>query len=165
MPDVKSAAALPSASALYLRDEELKQAVDLLFFVARDVSAPGEAELRSAGLGHAHHRALYFIARRPDLTVAELIATLRVSKQSLNRVLNDLITGGYVARHPAPQDRRMRRLSLTARGRALENALWAAQRPLLDRAFRNAGPEAVTGFRNILRALTDHGQQEGATTA
>ena len=110
MPDVKNAA---QASPLYLRDEELKQGVDLLFFASRDVSAAGSQALAEARPGRAHRRAIYFIARNPGLSVADLLTTLKVTKQSLNRVLNDLLDGGYVERKacyarsshaPAPLD-------------------------------------------------------------
>jgi DNA-binding MarR family transcriptional regulator len=153
MADVKSAVPQSPVSPLYLRDEELKQGVDLLFFASRDVSAAGSRALEQANLGHAHRRALYFIARNPGLSVADLLSTLKITKQSLNRVLNDLLDGGYVERKPAMRDRRMRQLRLTEKGAALENAIWEAQRPRLVRAFREAGPDAVMGFRRVLMGL------------
>jgi len=153
MPDVKAAASGPPASPLYLREEELKQGCDLLFFASRDVSQEGAGALAEARLGRAHRRALYFIARNPGITVAELLSILKVTKQSLNRVLNDVLAGGYVERKPAMRDRRMRQLRLTERGAALENVLWSAQRARIVRAFRQAGPEAVTGFRRVLMEL------------
>ncbi len=128
--------------------------MDLLFSAFSEVFAEGDAELRAAGLGRAHHRALYFIARRPGLTVAELLAILRITKQSLARVLNDLLDGGYVERRPAPSDRRMRQLRLTGKGADLDAALWQMQRPRIVRAFKEAGPEAVAGFRRVLIALS-----------
>ncbi len=153
MSDVKFAESRPAVSPLYLRDEELKQGVDLLFFAFSDVFAQGEAQLKAAALGRAHRRALYFIARNPGLTVTTLLGILKVTKQSLNRVLNDLLKHGYVERRPGTRDRRMRQLRLTAKGEALEAGLWDAQRPRLVRAFREAGPEAVSGFRRVLANL------------
>jgi DNA-binding MarR family transcriptional regulator len=155
MADVNYAEPRPIASPLYLRDEELKQGVDLLFHAFSDLFAQGEGNLREAGLGRAHHRALHFIARNPGLSVATLLSILKITKQSLNRVLNDLLEHGFVERRPAPDDRRMRQLRLTAKGAALEAALWEAQRPRLARAFREAGPDAVLGFRRVLAALAD----------
>jgi DNA-binding MarR family transcriptional regulator len=154
MSDVKTAEPRPLASPLYLRDEELKQGVDLLFAAFSEVFGEGEAELRAAGLGRAHRRALYFIARNPGLSVAQLLAILKITKQSLARVLNDLLDGGYVERRPGARDRRMRQLRPTEKGLALEAALWDAQRPRVVRAFRDAGPEAVAGFRRVLLALS-----------
>ncbi len=153
MPDVKLAGSAPGASPLYLRDEELKQGVDLLFFAMQNVWAQGSPQLNDAALGRAHARALHFIARHPGLTVADLLALLNITKQSLNRVLNDLLEADYVERRPSPSDRRMRQLRLTHKGEALENTLWEAQRPTLVRAFREAGPDAVMGFRRVLTGL------------
>ncbi len=153
MPDVNYAEPRPMASPLYLRDEELKQGVDLLFHAFSGLFAEGEEHLRKAGLGRAHQRALHFIARNPAISVTELLAVLKITKQSLNRVLNDLLAQGYVERHPAPNDRRVRLLRATEKGTTLEALLWDAQRPRIARAFREAGPEAVAGFRKVLAAL------------
>src|SRR3974377_1198378 len=147
MTDVNYAQPRPIASPLYLRDEELKQGMDLLFHAFSGLFAQGEEQLKKAGLGRAHHRALHFSARNPGLSVQALLGILKITKQSLNRVLNDLLNEGFVERKAAPDDRRMRQLRLTAKGEALEAALWEAQRPGLARAFREAGPEAVSGFR------------------
>lgn len=165
MADIKFAEPRPIASPLYLRDEELKQGVDLLFHAFSDLFAHGEGALRQAGLGRAHHRALHFIARNPGISVAALLAILRITKQSLNRVLNDLLSQGFVERRPAPSDRRMRQLRLTAKGAALEAALWEAQRPKLARAFREAGPEAVSGFRRVLAALAEPERKQRAASS
>jgi DNA-binding MarR family transcriptional regulator len=155
MADLKSSGPQPVGSPLYLRDEELKQGVDLLFFASRGVSAGAAKEIRDAKLGPAHARAIYFIARNPGVSVADMLNILKVTKQSLNRVLNDLIDQGYVERRTGMRDRRTRQLRLTAKGTALETAIWDAQRPKLVRAFREAGPEAVMGFRRVLMGLVD----------
>src|ERR1700722_2008051 len=107
MTDVNYAEPRPIASPLYLRDEELKQGMDLLFHAFSDLFAQGEGALRKAGLGRAHHRALHFIARNPGISVTELLSILKITKQSLNRVLNDLLAKEFVERRPAPNDRRM----------------------------------------------------------
>lgn len=153
MSDAKLGEPRPPASPLYLRDEELKQGVDLLFSAFSAVFADGDSVLRAAELGRAHRRALYFVARRPGISVAELLGTLKITKQSLARVINELLDAGYIERRPSPSDRRVRELRLTAKGAALEQALWEAQRPRLVRAFREAGPESVAGFRRVLDAL------------
>jgi len=152
MSDLKTAESR-LASPLYLRDEELKHGVDLLFRAYLDVFGKGHAALKTAGLGRAHARALHFIARNPNVTVAGLLQVLKITKQSLNRVLNDLLDSGFVERRQAPSDRRMRQLRLTPKGIALEEALWESQRPRVVRAFREAGPEAVAGFRLVLSGL------------
>ncbi len=96
---------------------------------------------------------MYFIARNPDLSVADLLSILRITKQSLNRVLNDLLDGDYVERKAGMRDRRTRQLRLTQKGAAFEGSLWELQRPRLVRAFREAGPDAVAGFRRVLSGL------------
>jgi DNA-binding MarR family transcriptional regulator len=131
----------------------LKQGVDLLFFAFSDVFAQGENHLRAANLGRAHRRALYFISRNPGLSVADLLSILKITKQSLNRVLNNLLRDGFVERKAGMQDRRTRQLRLTPKGTQLETAMWEAQRPRLVRAFRDAGPDAVAGFRRVLSGL------------
>lgn len=159
MADIKNTGPQPVGSPLYLRDEELKQGVDLLFFASRGISAEGAKALKSARLGPAHARAIYFIARNPGLSVSDLQGMLKVAKQSLNRVLSELIAAGYVERKAGMQDRRTRTLRLTAKGAELETAIWDAQRPKLVRAFREAGPEAVMGFRRVLMGLVDKEQR------
>ena len=153
MSDLKFGGTPPETAALYLSDEALKQGLDLLFVAARDVSAESAKPLADAGLGRAHARALHFIARNPGLSVAELLGFLKITKQSLNRVLNDLLSGGYVERKTGMQDRRTRRLQLTPSGKTLADAVWRAQRPLIAGAFRAAGQDAVAGFRKVLMGV------------
>ena len=162
MADAKSDTSAQTGSPLYLRDEELRQGVDLIFFASRDISAQGEAVLRAAGLGRAHARVLYFVARNPGLSIADLLTILRVTKQSLNRVINDLLDGGYVERKAGMRDRRTRQLRLSEKGAALESAIWEARRTRLVRAFREAGPDAVQGFRRVLTSLVEDRESTGA---
>ena len=150
MSDVKSGNAPPDTRALYLSDEALKQGLDLLFVAARDVAGKSATVLAQAGLGRAHARALHFIARNPGLSVAELLGLLKITKQSLNRVMGDLLAGGFVERKTGMQDRRTRSLQLTPAGKVLADAVWSAQRPLLAAAFKAAGQEAVGGYRKVL---------------
>lgn len=143
----------PGASPLFLRDEDLRQGLDLLFYAWRDLAGAADPALEREGLGRAHQRALYFIGRRPGLSVGELMDILGITKQSLRRVLKDLATRGHLAQAKGKDDRRERRLSLTEAGLALEFALTAPQRALMANAYRAAGAEAVAGFRNVLAGL------------
>ena len=93
--------------------------IEKLFFAYRDFVLEADRLLAADGFGRAHHRVLYFVARRPDLTVAELLSILRITKQSLNRVLKDLLDRGYVSSRLGANDRRQRRLNATPRGEAL----------------------------------------------
>jgi DNA-binding MarR family transcriptional regulator len=141
------------ASPLFLRDEDLRQGLDMLFFAWRDLAAEADATLAKAGLGRAHHRALYFIGRNPGLSVSALMAILGITKQSLGRVLKDLAVKELVSQSVGRDDRRERRLHLTEPGQALEQALTAPQRALMASAYRAAGAEAVSGFRTVLAGL------------
>ncbi|OYV36454.1 MAG: MarR family transcriptional regulator [Rhodospirillales bacterium 20-64-7] len=146
--------ASPSAGLLFLREEELRLAQDMMFFAMRDMTVSADAILEEFGFGRAHHRTLHWIARRPGLKVGELLAILGITKQSLTRVLGPLIRQGYVAQVAGSQDRRQRLLTLTEKGAALERRVFEAQRERLLAAYREAGGNAVEGFRRVLRGLT-----------
>jgi DNA-binding MarR family transcriptional regulator len=138
---------------LFLREEELRLAQDLMFFGYRDFTAGPDEILAELGMGRAHHRVLHFVGRRPGITVGELLAILGITKQSLGRVLTPLVEEGYVTQAPGRNDRRQRLLSLTAKGEALERRLFERQREWVMRAYREAGPVAVEGFRRVMRGL------------
>jgi DNA-binding MarR family transcriptional regulator len=138
---------------LFLREEELRLAQDLLFFGYRDFTAGPDAMLAELGMGRAHHRVLHFVGRRPGITVGELLGILAITKQSLGRVLTPMIEEGYVNQAPGHNDRRQRLLSLTEKGAALERQLYERQRETVMRAYREAGPQAVEGFRRVMRGL------------
>jgi DNA-binding MarR family transcriptional regulator len=138
---------------LFLREEELRLAQDLLFFGYRDFTAGADAILAELGMGRAHHRVLHFVGRRPGITVGDLLGILGITKQSLGRVLTPLVEQGYVLQAPGRNDRRQRLLSLTPRGIELERRLFERQREWLTRAYREAGPVAVEGFRRVMRGL------------
>jgi DNA-binding MarR family transcriptional regulator len=141
-------------------DADIRLAQDLLFFAYRDFTNAADVILEELGLGRAHHRALHFIGRNPGIAVSELLAILRITKQSLARVLNDLLSRDYVAQAAGTTDRRQRRLSLTAQGRALERRLFERQRARLQAAWHSAGPQAVDGFRQVMRAIMDEAARD-----
>ncbi|MBW8271023.1 MarR family transcriptional regulator [Caldovatus sp. SYSU G05006] len=138
---------------LFLREEELRLAQDLLYFGYREFTAGADALLAELDMGRAHHRVLHFVGRRPGITVGELLAILGITKQSLGRVLTPLIAQGYVTQAPGRSDRRQRLLTLTEKGAALERRLFERQRETIVRAYREAGPAAVEGFRRVMRGL------------
>jgi DNA-binding MarR family transcriptional regulator len=143
----------PQASPLFLKDEELNDGVELFFFANRDFARVADRYLEQNDLGRAHFRALYFIARRPDMPVTDLIAILGVTKQSLNRVLKTLLEKRLVTLTPGARDKRQRLLNLTDGGRALAEQMAQAQRSKFAAAYREAGPDAVMGFRKVLSSL------------
>jgi DNA-binding MarR family transcriptional regulator len=136
-------------------ENDIRLAQDLLFFAYRDFTNAADVILAELGLGRAHHRALHFIGRNPGITVSELLAILRITKQSLARVLGALVEQGYVAQAPGPEDRRQRLLTLTQGGRALERRLYEHQRARLAPAYREAGAAAVAGFRDVMQGIMD----------
>src|SRR5689334_11985145 len=93
--------------------------IELLFFAYRDFVGDPDDVLAKFGFGRAHHRVLHFVNRNPGMTVAELLDILRITKQSLGRVLKQLIDQGYVEQREGPQDRRQRLLYVTAKGSTL----------------------------------------------
>jgi DNA-binding MarR family transcriptional regulator len=149
----RGAAAPAGRNLLFLREEELRLAQDLLFFGYRDFTAGADAILADLGMGRAHHRVLHFVGRRPGITVGELLGILAITKQSLGRVLTPLVEDGYVTQAPGHTDRRQRLLSLTEKGAALERRLYDRQRETVMAAYREAGPQAVDGFRRVMRGL------------
>ncbi|MDQ2094391.1 MarR family winged helix-turn-helix transcriptional regulator [Rhodalgimonas zhirmunskyi] len=144
-----------SESLLFLTDEQLRQGIEAMYFAYRGFTADPDRILVGLAYGRAHHRALHFIARAPGTTVNNLLDILGVTKQSLNRVLRTLVEDGLVVSKVGKEDRRQRHLSLTEEGQALERRLSDAQRARMRSAYRQAGPEAVAGFRTVLEAMMD----------
>jgi len=141
------------ASPLFLREDEIRRGVELLYFGYTRLTGAIDQELAKQGLGRAHHRALYFIARQPDLTVGDLLKLLAITKQSLGRVLKELHERGLVVTTPGQVDRRQKLLRLTDEGLALETELFAQLRERLSSAYVSAGQESVTGFWHVLEGL------------
>lgn len=141
------------ASALFLRDSEVRKGIELLYFGYGAMIRGADRILARQGLGRAHHRALYFIARQPGLAVSDLLRLLSITKQSLSRVLSDLVQHGLVESRTGEADRRRRLLTLTASGMALEAELLEALRERVAAAYAQAGQQAVTGFWAVLAGL------------
>ena len=142
-------------SLLFLTDEQLRQGIEAMFFAYRGFTADPDRILDDLDYGRAHHRAIHFINRAPGTTVNNLLGILGVTKQSLNRVLRRLVDDGLVVSRVGTSDRRERHLHLTEAGQALEQRLSDAQRARMRAAYREAGPEAVAGFRKVLEAMID----------
>ena len=140
---------------LFLREDELRRGIELLFYAYRDFTAEPDAILARYGFGRAHHRVIYFVGRNPGITVSELLGILRITKQSLSRVLRQLVREGFIAQRQGTRDRRQRLLYLTEKGIALERSLTATQRARIARAYRRAGAQAVEGYRRVLTGLID----------
>ena len=142
-----------AASPLFLREDEIRRGIELLYFGYQAMVRGADAILAREGFGRAHHRALYFIARRPGLAVGDLLRLLAITKQSLSRVLGELQAQGLVEQAVGTADRRQRLLRLTASGAALEAALFAELEAGMAGAYGEAGQVAVTGFWSVLVGL------------
>jgi DNA-binding MarR family transcriptional regulator len=140
---------------LFLTDDQLRRGIEAMFFAYRGFTADPDRILDEYSYGRAHHRAVHFINRTSGTTVNNLLNILGVTKQSLNRVLRALIEDGLVESRVGKQDRRERHLFLTQSGQALEKELSEAQRTRMRTAYREAGPEAVAGFRKVLEEIMD----------
>jgi DNA-binding MarR family transcriptional regulator len=156
MSDIKSLAIAPFAD-----EDEVRQGIELLFFAYRDFTAEPDAILARYDFGRAHHRVIHFVGRHPQMTVGELLAILRITKQSLNRVLGQLVRQGFINQNPGPRDRRQRLLELTSKGQKLERQLSAPQRARIANAYRRAGTQAVKGFREVLLGIIADKEDRG----
>ena len=129
--------------------------IELLFFAYRDFVGDADHELEAFGFGRAHHRVLHFVHRYPGLKVADLLDVLRITKQSLGRVLKQLLDEGYIVQKAGNNDRRQRLLFATAKGEALVAKLAGLQTDRITRALRDIGPAGTDTVRQFLRAMID----------
>jgi DNA-binding MarR family transcriptional regulator len=140
-------------------DAALIDGMELLFFAYRDFIAEPDAILAEYGFGRAHHRVIHFVGRNPGITVSELLAILKITKQSLSRVLGQLVREKFIHQDQDRGDRRKRPLTLTQAGRDLERRVSQDQRIRIARAYREAGPDAVAGFRQVLLDMINPGDR------
>jgi DNA-binding MarR family transcriptional regulator len=129
--------------------------IELLFFAYRDFVGDADHELEAFGFGRAHHRVLHFVHRYPGLKVADLLDVLRITKQSLGRVLKQLLDEGYIVQKTGNNDRRQRLLFATAKGEALVGKLAGLQTDRINRALADLGPSGADTVRQFLRAMID----------
>ena len=129
--------------------------IELLFFAYRDFVGDADHELEAFGFGRAHHRVMHFVYRYPGLKVADLLDVLRITKQSLGRVLKQLLDEGYIVQKTGNNDRRQRLLYATPKGEALVAKLAGLQTDRITRALQDINPEGVAAISQFLRAMID----------
>ena len=129
--------------------------IELLFFAYRDFISDPDAILAKSSFGRAHHRVLHFVHRYPGLKVADLLDVLRITKQSLGRVLKQLLDEGYIIQKTGNNDRRQRLLYATPKGEALVAKLAGLQTDRITSALRDINPEGVAVISQFLRAMID----------
>ncbi len=145
-----TAAAAPAPDATVPYD-----LIELLFFAYRDFVGGPDLILAEYGFGRAHHRVLHFVLRRPGLTIAELLDILKITKQSLNRVLKELVETGFVEQRTGVQDKRQRHLHATAAGQDLALRLVRLQAQRIQAALADLAPEAAETVALYLAGLID----------
>jgi DNA-binding MarR family transcriptional regulator len=129
--------------------------IELLFFAYRDFVGDPDEVLVKLGFGRAHHRVLHFVNRNPGIKVADLLDILKITKQSLGRVLKQLIDEGYVVQRAGPHDRRQRLLYASEAGKALALRLAGLQTERISRVLAELGPGAREAARRFLAGMTD----------
>jgi DNA-binding MarR family transcriptional regulator len=144
-------------------DRDLIGMAEMLFFAYRDFISDPDTDLSALGFGRAHHRVLHFVNRHPGLRVADLLDILKITKQSLGRVLKQLIDQGYIAQEAGQADRRERLLYPTEQGRALAERLITPQLERLARALQAAGANGDQAVRDFLQTMV--GSNERARVA
>ncbi|HXW26655.1 MAG TPA: MarR family transcriptional regulator [Xanthobacteraceae bacterium] len=150
-PDRPARATDTPASA----DEPIWDIIELLFFAYRDFVGDPDHVLAKFAFGRAHHRVLHFINRNPGIKVADLLVILKITKQSLGRVLKQLVDQGYVTQREGANDRRQRLLYVTPKGEALALKLAGLQTTRIARAMAEVGPGAHEAARRFLAAMID----------
>lgn len=131
--------------------------IELLFFAYRDFVGDADHVLEALGFGRAHHRVLHFVHRYPGLKVADLLDVLRITKQSLGRVLKQLLDEDYIVQQPGHSDRRQRLLFATGKGEALVERLATLQTGRINRALEGMDPGEADAVRRFLLAMIDDG--------
>ncbi len=129
--------------------------IELLFFAYRDFVGDADDVLRAFGFGRAHHRVVHFVTRYPGLKVADLLDVLRITKQSLGRVLKQLLDEDYIVQKSGDSDRRQRLLYATPKGEALVAKLAGLQTDRINRALQGLGADETETVRQFLRAMID----------
>jgi DNA-binding MarR family transcriptional regulator len=145
----------PEADRATTPAEPIWDVIELLFFAYRDFVSDPDEVLRNFGFGRAHHRVLHFVNRHPGMKVADLLDVLKITKQSLGRVLKQLVDQGYVVQKEGESDRRQRLLFVTPKGKALAMRLAGLQTARIARALAELGPGAHEAARHFLTAMID----------
>ena len=141
--------------------EPVWDVIELLFFAYRDFVGDPDEVLLKLGFGRAHHRVLHFVNRNPGMKVADLLEILNITKQSLGRVLKQLVDQGYVLQKEGAQDRRQRLLYVTPKGEALALRLATLQTQRINRVFGELGPNAHEAARRFLTSMIDTDNRDG----
>ena len=147
--------AVPAVETAPASGEPYFDLIELLFFAYRDFVGDPDEVLAKLGFGRAHHRVLHFVNRNPGMKVADLLDILKITKQSLGRVLKQLIDEGYVVQKEGARDRRQRLLYVSPAGEALALKLAGLQTARISRVLAELGPGAREAARRFLAGMID----------
>ena len=136
-------------SPFFLNDKEIRKVIELLFFSYRDFTSGPDTILEKLNFGRAHHRVIYFVGKKNNITIKELLRVLKITKQSLSRVLNQLVNEKFII-VSSGIDKRTKTLSLTERGKRLENQLSTIQIDKIKKVINKFSEENINGFKEIL---------------
>ena len=141
-------------SPFFLNDKEIRKIIELVFFSYRDFTAGPDQILEKLNFGRAHHRVIYFVGKKDQITIKELLGVLKITKQSLSRVLNQLVKENFILVSTG-LDKRTKNLSLTSRGISLENELSTIQIQKIKKVINNFNQEDIDGFKKILYEMIE----------
>ena len=141
-------------SPFFLNDKEIRKVIELLFFSYRDFTSGPDKILEKLNFGRAHHRVIYFVGKKNHITIKELLGVLQITKQSLSRVLNQLVSEKFILVSTGV-DKRTKRLSLTEKGKKLENELSTIQIKKIREVINRFDVENINGFKQILYEMIE----------
>jgi len=139
---------------LFLNEKEIRKIIELIFFSYRDFTSGADKVLEKIKFGRAHHRVIYFVGKRNNLTIKELLSILQITKQSLSRVLNQLVNEKYITLSIG-EDKRTKKLCLTQKGLDLEAKLSKIQIDKIKSIINDAKESDINGFKKILYSMID----------
>jgi len=138
---------------LYLKDEEIKQFIEKLFIAYRQSFSDTKNTLKEHSLGLAHHKVIHLISTYKGITVSELLKKLKITKQSLNRVLNDLIKINSIFFERGKKDNRLKHIYLSDSGNKIFNKIFSIQKKRIYKAFLNSSSKEVLFFDNVIKRI------------
>tara|TARA_Y100000768_G_C23893727_1_gene641461 strand:+ start:19 stop:501 length:483 start_codon:yes stop_codon:yes gene_type:complete len=144
---------------LFLNEKEIRKIIELMFFSYRDFTSGPDKVLEKINFGRAHHRVIYFVGKRNNLTIKELLSILQITKQSLSRVLNQLVKEKYVILSIG-EDKRTKKLTLSKRGQELEKELSDIQIKKIYNVIKNFDEVDINGFKKVLFDMIDRKNQK-----
>ena len=140
---------------LYLKDEQIKDFIQLLFYAYRETFSDPKTILSNKYFGPAHLRSLNLIERHPGISLSELIYKLKVTKQSLNRVLRGLIKAKMIKQIKDAHDTRKKKLYLEKEGKIFFEAVYNTQKKRIFNALKNSNADSVIKFKEVLKKIID----------